>query len=183
MNPTLDMALRGAAAGAVGTLVMTAVEKLEQALTGRPSSYMPAASTARLLRLPEKPDTERTALNLTMHAFWGIAGGVLRAFMARRGIRGPFASYMFTGARLSIDQTLENAAGVGAPPWTWPRDEQVIDLLHKGVYALVTGALVDRWVAPAPGRERPARPAPRRGWTPGRLPAQGPSRTGAVPAR
>ena len=36
---------------------------------------------------------------------------------------------------------------IGAPPWTWPVDEQVIELLHKGIYAFVTGMVVDRLVA------------------------------------
>jgi hypothetical protein len=31
-------------------------------------------------------------------------------------------------------------------PWTWPINEQVIDILHKGVYALVTGYITDRVV-------------------------------------
>jgi hypothetical protein len=44
------------------------------------------------------------------------------------------------------DQTLENATGVGAPPWTWPSDEQVIDLLHKAIYAFDTGAAADRLI-------------------------------------
>lgn len=38
----------------------------------------------------------------------------------------------------------ENATGVGTPPWTWPRDELVIDVAHKVVYALATGAIADR---------------------------------------
>jgi hypothetical protein len=41
------------------------------------------------------------------------------------------------------DQSLENATGVGAPPWTWPWDEQAIDIAHKAVYAFVTGAVAD----------------------------------------
>ena len=49
--------------------------------------------------------------------------------------------------RLLNDQTLENATVVGAPPWSGPVDEQVIDLLHKGIYAFVTGMVVDRLVA------------------------------------
>jgi hypothetical protein len=40
---------------------------------------------------------------------------------------------MHTNLRLSFDQTLENATGVGAPPWTWPRDELLIDLSHKAL--------------------------------------------------
>jgi hypothetical protein len=61
------------------------------------------------------------------------------------------ASLMHTNLRLSFDQTLENATGVGAPPWTWPRDELVIDVSHKAVYALVCGALADAMIAPSPG--------------------------------
>ena len=63
--------------------------------------------------------------------------------MAERGLRGPFGSFLFMNLRLLNDQTLENTTGVGAPPWTWPVDEQVIDLLHKGVYAFVTGKIAD----------------------------------------
>jgi hypothetical protein len=58
---------------------------------------------------------------------------------------------MHTQLRLSVDQTLENATGTGAPPWRWPRDELVVDILHKGVYALATGAVTDALVPAAPG--------------------------------
>jgi hypothetical protein len=40
---------------------------------------------------------------------------------------------MFTIIRLANDQTLENITGQGAPPWTWPRDELLVDVLHKAV--------------------------------------------------
>jgi hypothetical protein len=63
--------------------------------------------------------------------------------MGAYGIRGPFADFMFTVLRLCIDQTLENVTGVGAPPWTWPVGEQVVDILHKGVFAFVTGWVTD----------------------------------------
>lgn len=66
--------------------------------------------------------------------------------MSYYGVIGPFASFLFTGVRLAIDQVLENSAGTSAPPWTWPINEQVIDLLHKGVYAVVVGYSVDRLV-------------------------------------
>ncbi len=133
----------GMLAGAAGVVAMTLGEKAEQAVTGRPNSYVPAHTLERLLGLPPRPDSERLWLNWTMHYGQGIVLGVLRAAMARRGLRGPVWSFMFMNARLLNDQTLENATGVGAPPWTWPRDEQVIDLLHKGVYAFVTGMVAD----------------------------------------
>jgi hypothetical protein len=40
--------------------------------------------------------------------------GVIRALMSYYGVRGPFASFMFTFLRLSIDQTLENWTGMSA---------------------------------------------------------------------
>jgi hypothetical protein len=146
------MLVSGLLAGVAGVAAMTLAEKLEQAVTGRPNSYVPAHTLERLLGLPARPDEERLGLNWTMHWGQGIALGVVRAFMARRGIRGPVGSFLFLNLRLLNDQTLENATGVGAPPWTWPVDEQVIDLLHKAVYAFATGAVADRLVQ-RPGRE------------------------------
>jgi hypothetical protein len=44
---------------------------------------------------------------------------------------------------------MENWTGVGAPPWTWPRDELVIDLAGKAVYAFATGVVADALAATA----------------------------------
>jgi hypothetical protein len=151
--------LGGLVAGLAGVAAMTAVEKLEQAVTRRPNSYVPAHTLERLLRLPHKPDAERRGLNWVMHWGQGILLGATRGLMAKRGLRGPVGSLLFFNLRLLNDQTLENATGVGAPPWTWPVDEQVIDLLHKGVYAFITGLIADWLVAGPPGI-----PAPREPW-------------------
>ncbi len=125
---------------------MTLGEKLEQALTKRPNSYVPAHTLEKLLRMEHKPDNQRLGLNWAMHWGQGIVLGPIRALMAKHGVRGPMGSLLFMNLRLLNDQTLENATGVGSPPWSWPVQEQVIDILHKGVYAFVTGAVVDRWI-------------------------------------
>lgn len=135
--------LKGLLAGAAGVAAMTLAEKLEQALTGRPNSYVPAHTLERLLG---QPDCDRLGMNWTMHWGQGIVLGPVRAVMARQGVRGPVASFMFMNLRLLNDQTLENATGAGALPWTWPTYEQVVDLLHKGIYAFVTGMLADRLI-------------------------------------
>lgn len=63
--------VRGLVAGVAGVAVMTSVEKIEQLLTHRPNSYVPAKTLARLLgRKPERHAHDR-ALNWTMH--WGRA--------------------------------------------------------------------------------------------------------------
>jgi hypothetical protein len=134
---------KGMLAGAGGAAAMTLGEKLEQRLTGRPSSYMPAHTLERLLSMRQRPDRERRLLNLGMHTGQAILLGAWRGLMAEGGLRGPGASAMFTVVRLANDQTLENVTGQGAPPWTWPRDELVIDVLHKTVYAFTTGLIAD----------------------------------------
>ena len=68
--------------------------------------------------------------------------------------RGPVGSFLFLNLWLLNHPTLENATGVGAPPWTWPVDEQVIDLVHKAIYAYATGAVADRLVERPAGQER-----------------------------
>ncbi len=157
---TSSAAVRGLVAGLIGVTAMTAAEKLEQVFTNRPNSFVPGHTLERLLRLPHKPDEERLWLNWAMHWGQGVLLGAVRGLMAERGVRGPVGSFLFLNLRLLNDQTLENATGVGAPPWTWPIDEQVIDLLHKAVYAFTTGAAADRLV------DGPIRvPVRRKGWT------------------
>jgi hypothetical protein len=85
-----------------------------------------------------------------MHYGTGATAGALRGIMAAANLRGAAASAMFANLRLSIDQTLENATGVGAPPWTWPRDELLIDVALKTGYALITGAVADALVPASP---------------------------------
>jgi hypothetical protein len=140
---------RGMAAGLAGTVVMTAGEKLEQAFTGRPDSYVPARTLAHLLGL-KRPDEDSLGRNWVMHYGTGAAAGVLRGAMARANVRGPAASFMHTWIRLATDQTLENATGVGAPPVTWPRSELVIDIAHKAIYSFATGLFADALIPPAP---------------------------------
>lgn len=158
-------AVRGLLAGLAGVAAMTLAEKVEQLFTQRPNSYVPAHTLEQLLRLPHKPDDERLFLNWTMHWGQGILLGTIRGLMAERGIRGPVGSFLFMNLRLLNDQTLENTTGVGAPPWTWPVDEQVIDLVHKGIYAFTTGAIADQLI-PSPTRRR----VRRAGWTVGHRP-------------
>lgn len=142
---------------------MTLAEKLEQRFTKRPNSYVPAHTLEKLLGLSYKPDAERLGLNWTMHWGQGILLGMVRTLLAERGVRGPVGSFLFLNLRLLNDQTLENATGVGALPWTWPRDEQAIDLLHKSIYAFTAGAVADRLI---PGPDQT--PVVREGWTLGR---------------
>ncbi|WP_200213760.1 hypothetical protein [Micromonospora coerulea] len=150
---------QGLLAGLVGAAVMTLGEKVEQRCSGRPDSHVPARVLERLAGRPEQPRQQPRALNLGMHYGQGAVVGVLRAVMANAGLRGPVASAMFTVVRLTSDQILENATGVGAPPQTWPRRELAVDVPHKAVYGFVTGAVADALAArhgPGPGQRHAA---------------------------
>ena len=151
---------QGVVAGAVGAAVMTAGEKVEQRITGRPSSHVPARTLARLTGVPDRTAERSTALNWTMHYGQAMALGPLRSLMAHVGLRGPLSSSKFAVVRLTNDQILENATGVGAPPQTWPRAVLVVDVLHKAVYAFATGVVADALAAregPGPGQRHAAK--------------------------
>ncbi|MFJ8584783.1 hypothetical protein ACIRD2_09005 [Streptomyces sp. NPDC093595] len=165
---------QGLLAGAVGGAVMTLGEKIEQAVTGRPDSHVPGRVLERLTGAPERPGKQPPAVNRAMHFGQAAVLGVLRSVMAQAGLRGPVSSAKFAVVRLTNDQILENATGVGAPPSTWPRKELAVDLLHKTVYAFATGAVADALAArdgPGPGQRHAAR-------RPGRRTGVGPLRRG-----
>ena len=145
----LPAAARGAAAGLVGVAAMTLAEKLEQSATHRPNSYVPGRAMATLLGRSPSDTDQPLVLNHLMHWGTGATLGALRGVWSAIGLRGPRASLAHTVVRLSVDQTVENATGVGAPPRTWPPQEQAIDTAHKAVYSFVTGLVADRWIAPA----------------------------------
>ena len=158
--------VEGVVAGAAGMVAMTALEKVEQRVTGRPDSHVPARVLERLAGAPAHEGGALRAWNLTMHHGQGVALGPLRSLMAHAGLRGPLASAKFGVVRLTNDQILENLTGVGAPPQTWPRRELVVDLLHKAAYAWATGVVADRLAArsgPGPGQVHASLPGRRTG--------------------
>ncbi|KAJ4323586.1 hypothetical protein N0V94_001779 [Neodidymelliopsis sp. IMI 364377] len=137
----------GIGAGALGALVMTGSNWLEMAITGRPPSYVPARTAGNHLGVTPSYYVKHTdLLNNAHHYGTGMLAGPVRAIMSYYGVIGPMAVFMHTGIRVLMDQVMETSVGVSALPWTWPINEQVIDLLHKSVYAIVTGYICDRFV-------------------------------------
>lgn len=153
----LSAAGRGAVAGLVGVAFMTAGEKLEQAVTHRRNSYVPARALLTLFGQQPRDRDKPVVWNHAMHWGTGVALGALRGVWAAVGLRGPRAHLAHTVVRLATDQTVENATGVGAPTHTWPVQEQIVDVLHKTVYSFTTGLVADRLI--------PARLESRRGRT------------------
>jgi hypothetical protein len=141
-------ALVGATCGLIGVAVMTAGEKAEQAVTKRPNSYVPARALLTLTGHRPGDETHPAAWNHAMHWGTGALLGALRGLWAVVGIRGPLANVKHAVVRIAFDQTVENTTGVGAPPTTWQTREQLVDVAHKAVYALVTGIAADALIRP-----------------------------------
>lgn len=142
-------ALRGAAAGLVGTAAMTVGELLEQRITHRPDSHIPARTLRILAGRPTDNASQYPLWNHAMHWLTGATLGALRGVWSATGIRGASATAAHTVVRLAFDQTLENATGAGAAPSLWPAGEKSVDYLHKGVFAVVTGIASDRMNPPS----------------------------------
>ena len=66
--------------------------------------------------------------------------------MAYNGMTGPFASFIFMALRLTADEVLEYNARTTPLPWTLPIMDQTIDLLHKFIFAFVSGYVCDRMI-------------------------------------
>lgn len=135
----------GVVAGVVGTAAMTAGEEVEQALTGRPDSYVPARTLQRLAGRSRPRDD--VAPNQVMHWGTGAVLGAVRGLMAHAGLRGAPGAVAFTAVRIAADHVLETATQVERSPLGWPARVLAVDVLHKTTYAVVTGVVVDRMLS------------------------------------
>ena len=140
---------RGVLAGAAGTVVMTAFQRLvEMPVTGRSDSFAPAAVAERVLRVHPRTQEGRSRLNTATHfavgGLWGAAHGIA----ARRGLRGQRAVPAVFAVVYTGDVLLNTALGVYRPR-TWTRQDWLVDLLDKYVQAQATGAVLGRLLDPA----------------------------------
>lgn len=125
---------------------MSLTNNIEQLFTKRPNSYVPAKTIAYHLGLESLRREHPDIVNHLHHMGMAIICAPVRAIMSYYGIIGPFASYLFSFIRLTADEAVEFSAGTSTWPWTWPINEQVIDVLHKGAYSLIVGFLCDKYI-------------------------------------
>jgi hypothetical protein len=135
-------AVRGLIAGAIGTAAMTLTQRLEMAISGRAPSTVPGQVGAHLIP-GANPRTHVARLNGPVHWAHGISMGALRGALDGMGLRGPAASAAHFALLWSGDAALYRALGIADVPWRWGGDELATDVLHKGIYAAVTGAVYD----------------------------------------
>ena len=134
----------GMVAGAVGTAAMTLTQRLEMSVSGRAPSTVPGQVGAHLVlgADPASPgDVAR--LNGPVHWGHGVAMGAFRGLLDVAGLHGPAATAAHFALVWGGDAALYRTLGIADVPWRWSGDELRADLLGKGVYTAVTGAVYD----------------------------------------
>lgn len=141
-----EAALVGLVAGLAGTMVLNVGYEMEQRLIHRPDAAVPARTWQRLFGLGPKHGGNETASNRLFQWGVGAVAGAARGVMAQQGVRGPAVYLLHALSCAVLDRSLEGAAGSAPSPSSWPVEKQLLDVVHKGIFALVAGKLVDEFV-------------------------------------
>lgn len=129
----------GLAAGAIGTIALTAAEKAEMRLTGRQASMVPGQVAMKLIgRDPDRNPEGVKRLSPIMHWTHGIALGAVRGLLDVAGLSAVAATVVFVPLVWGGDALLYRALGVSPAPWKWERRALLTDLYGKAVLALAT---------------------------------------------
>lgn len=134
-------------AGVAATAVMTAGQMIEQWLTGRPESRLPAEGVERATGFEPDDDAEERRLSSAAHWAYGSALGL--ALLPARPLPEPVRTLALFAGVWGLGLALEAFAKPGEPPGEWKPQQLAIDGLHHAVYAAVLGlaggALLDRF--------------------------------------
>lgn len=139
----LDSAARGLAAGFLGTAALTASQRIEMRITGRPPSDLPVQVASGVLGISPR-GRGRAVVGFATHWFNNTASGLGRAALGGLGLRGApavagtFALYLGSGA------VLFSRLGLAPPPWRREAGALVADVIHAGVYAVATNAAYEQ---------------------------------------
>ena len=131
--------LIGLAAGAIATVVLTIVEYLDIAVTGRPTSTVPGEVAVALTGGDPHRDRERAEkLNLPTHFAHGTALGAALAALSLLGLSPVLTTVIFYVLLLGGDWTMYVLLGVTTPR-SWTATQWIRELVLKGIFAAAMG--------------------------------------------
>jgi hypothetical protein len=139
----LDGAKRGLAAGFAGTVALTASQRLEMAITGRPPSELPAQVASGVLGI-DPTGRQRQLVATATHWFNNTSSGLPRAALGAAGVNGAPAVAGTMIAYLGGGAVLFSRLGLAPPPWRREPGALAVDVIHAAVYALATNAAYER---------------------------------------
>jgi hypothetical protein len=132
-------AVRGLAAGFAGTVALTASQRIEMRVTGRPPSDLPARVAEGVLGIAPT-GRRRELVGTAAHWCNNTASGLGRAVLDGAGLRGGQAAAagfaLYVGGSVLLFARLHLAP----PPWRRPPRQLAIEAVHAAVWAGVTNA-------------------------------------------
>jgi hypothetical protein len=146
MVPSL---LRGAAAGAAGTVALNATTYLDMAVRGRPSSSTPQQAVERTadeagVDVPGEGDTRQNrvqGLGSLSGITTGVAVGALLGLLRRLGVRpGPLVGPALAGGLAMVGANVPLTTMGITDPRRWSGGEWLADVVPHVAYGVVTHA-------------------------------------------
>jgi hypothetical protein len=136
----LSILLIGLAAGAIGTVVFTAVEYLDIAVTGRAPSMVPGEVGVALTGGDPHRDRDRVqSLNLPIHFMHGTTLGLVFAGLSLLDLGAVVTTLVFYVLLLGADWMLYTVLGVTAPT-RWNATQWTRELVLKAILAIAIAA-------------------------------------------
>jgi hypothetical protein len=133
-------AVRGAVAGLVGGVAMTASTVAEMRLRGRPASDVPAQVLERIPGVRLQSSRTRVATSYAGTVVTGAIAGAAYGLLVRPRLPPRPAALVFFVGALAPDAVIAPAVGAAPPPWRWTATELVLSAAHHAVFAAATAA-------------------------------------------
>lgn len=134
--------LLGLAAGAIGTLIFTAIEYVDIALTKRPPSMVPGEVAVAMLGGDHRVQRDRVKkLNLPTHFMHGTALGIVLGALSLLDLNAALTVAIFYMLLLGGDWMMYVALGVTSAPWKWEPTELAREMILKAMFAIAVGVV------------------------------------------
>jgi hypothetical protein len=133
----------GLLAGFAGTVVMTALQKLQTRMANRRPSTAPAKALEKLLKIEAKDERAELRLARATHWSYGSGWGVARAILRELGLGPARATLAQFGLLQSAEQVVLRRLKVVPPLGMKTKKEIAQELALQGLYASVTGLSYD----------------------------------------
>ncbi len=131
--------VKGVAAGAVGTGVMTGYQMAQTKLQGGAPSTTPADAVEKTFPVSTSGKQEKMRLANLTHWGYGTAWGAVRGLLGATGMSGTAASTVFFGLVWGSALTMLPALDLAPKPQEWGPKVLGEDALMHGIYATAVG--------------------------------------------
>ena len=131
--------VKGVAAGAVGTGVMTGYQMAQTKLQGGAPSTTPADAVEKTFPVSTSGKQEKMRLASLTHWGYGTAWGAVRGLLGATGMSGTVASTVFFGLVWGSALTMLPALDLAPKPQEWGPKALGEDALMHGIYATAVG--------------------------------------------